>query len=156
MINWYTWKWQFGIGRPGNDSSWCGDLNHLFFKKLSLNNNGFYKRIKQTIADTTFNEYFTILSKSVLSNINIKYNNKNISNITKTNFNTLYCGNDLIICGKINNNNKQIKSIILNATITAITGKQIKDNNKLITKPINITKNIKLIIILNESGHIYN
>eukprot|EP01084_Bolivina_argentea_P301114 519380_1 len=117
----------FGIGRDGNDSAWIGDLNHLFLRKLSLNNNGFYKRIKQKTADTTFAEYFTILSKPVLSNINVEYNNKNISNVTKTSFNTLYSGNDLIICGKINNtkHNKQ-KSVTLNATINAVTGKQKK------------------------------
>ena len=40
----------FGIGNDGNDSEWINDLNHSFLKSLSLNNNGFYQRIKQTLA----------------------------------------------------------------------------------------------------------
>eukprot|EP01084_Bolivina_argentea_P046617 85840_1 len=68
----------FGVGKDGNDSSWMNDLNHSFLQVLSVNNNGFYKRIKQTSADTILEEYFNILSKPVVLNINIEYRNKNI------------------------------------------------------------------------------
>eukprot|EP01084_Bolivina_argentea_P046619 85846_1 len=50
----------FGVGRDGNDSGWINDLNHSFLQVLSVNNNGFYKRLKQTSADTVLEEYFNI------------------------------------------------------------------------------------------------
>ena len=45
---------------------------------MTMNNNDFYKRIKQGDTDRKLKEYFNILSKSILSNINVKYNNRNI------------------------------------------------------------------------------
>ncbi len=58
----------------------------------------FFKRIKQSYID---------ISKPMLCDINIKYNNKNVSDLTKYKFNALYCLNALIICGKMNITNKQ-------------------------------------------------
>eukprot|EP01084_Bolivina_argentea_P274353 467609_1 len=131
----------FGIGSDRNDGSWTRDLNHNFLKLLSINNYGIYQRIKQTRTDILLNEYFDILSKPVLTNIQIKYTNTNCSDLTKTSFNTLFAGNDIIICGKLHN----IKTLTLTANVTAITGQQIKQNNgKLIVKPININKTIKV------------
>eukprot|EP00484_Ammonia_sp_Unknown_P015947 CAMPEP_0197080930 /NCGR_PEP_ID=MMETSP1384-20130603/214375_1 /TAXON_ID=29189 /ORGANISM="Ammonia sp." /LENGTH=949 /DNA_ID=CAMNT_0042519821 /DNA_START=24 /DNA_END=2874 /DNA_ORIENTATION=+ len=60
----------FGVGREGNDSSWVSDLNHSFLKVLSINNNGFYYRIKQTTADSALSEYFSILANPILSQQN--------------------------------------------------------------------------------------
>ncbi len=82
----------------------------------------------------------------MLSKINITYNCKenNITNITNTTFDTLYSGNDLIICGKYikNNQNEEKKDYIISANISAISGKMIKISGKIITKPVNICKNI--------------
>eukprot|EP01084_Bolivina_argentea_P311557 539329_1 len=139
----------FGIGRDSNDSSWVSDLNHLFLRKLSLNNNGFYKRIKTVSADTAFSDHFNILSKPVLSNIEIKYDNCDITDITCTKFNTLYSGNDLIVCGQINNMRNNISDMNLNVSISGITGKQIEYNNTLITKPFHVNK--QLTIHLNNN-----
>ena len=68
----------FGVGQDGNDSGWIKDVNHSFLKSLAVNNNGFYKRIKQTNTDKTLQEYFTILSNPILTNIKFENNNKNI------------------------------------------------------------------------------
>eukprot|EP01083_Nonionella_stella_P241574 843485_1 len=59
----------FGVGTDSNDSSWIKDLNHSLLKLLSLNNNGFYQRIKSSHTDTALTGYFDILSKPVLFNI---------------------------------------------------------------------------------------
>ena len=93
----------FGVGRDGNDSGWMNDLSHSFLKSLSVNNGGFYQRIKQGTADIVMSDYFKMLSKPILNDIKITYTNKNISELTTTSFNTLYQGNDLIIAGKIQN-----------------------------------------------------
>lgn len=110
----------FGIGSDRNDSKWINDLNHSFLKLLSLNNNGSYKRIKQSNANTSFNEYFSILSKPLLSNIVLKYNQSFIQYLTNTNFYSLYSVNDIIVCGKIKQKYlDDINNLKLNATISA-------------------------------------
>ena len=134
----------FGVGQDGNDSDWIKDLNHSFLKLLAINNNAFYKRIKQAQIDEKLKEYFNILSNPILTNIKIEYNNKNIKQLTNTKFNTLYNGNDIIIAGKIENihdNNDNIS-----ATITAITGKETTDS---LVKPIEISKTIQVNIDIN-------
>eukprot|EP01084_Bolivina_argentea_P121279 214921_1 len=134
----------FGVGKDGNDSEWVSDLNHSFLKLLSVNNNGLYQRIKKSSADESLGQYFAILSKPILSNINIEYTNKNINNLTVTKINKLYSGNDLIICGKFDNKQNSNGDHSLSLTITAITGKKVKANNKSMTKPIVITKRMKI------------
>ena len=44
----------FGVGSDGNGSRWIQDVNHSFLKSLAVNNNGFYKRIKTSNADTSW------------------------------------------------------------------------------------------------------
>ena len=149
----------FGVGKDGNDSGWINDLNHSFLKLLSLNNNGIYKRIKQTNIDTALTEYYDILSKPVLTNINIKYDgNINIKNLTKTSFNALYSGNDLIICGQLPFGKEVINEDTkcddddddqITATISAITGKEVEGDKTL---AINISKKLKINLDSNENN----
>ena len=61
----------FGVGQDGYDSGWVHDVNHSFLKSLSLNNNGFYRRIKQSNTDSKLSEYFDVLSKPLATNIKI-------------------------------------------------------------------------------------
>eukprot|EP01084_Bolivina_argentea_P038752 71652_1 len=140
----------FGVGSDANNSLWVNDLNHSFLKLLAVNNNGLYKRIKQHLTETFLEEYYNILSKPILSNIEVKYDNKNIKNLTQTKFNTLYSGNDIIICGEIDMSDIKQEELDLNVIICAISGQEIKENNKLITKPINVNKIIKISINLND------
>ena len=56
----------FGVGQDGNDSGWIRDVNHSFLKSLAVNNNGFYKRIKESNTDLKLSEYFDLLSGSDL------------------------------------------------------------------------------------------
>eukprot|EP01083_Nonionella_stella_P188626 695742_1 len=135
----------FGVGNDGNDSAWIKDLNHSFLKLLSVHNHGFYQRIKESSADTKLAECFSILSKPMLSNIKVQYENANVTHSTQTTFNTLFCGNDLIICGKIDARHT-MDYLTLNATITATTGKTMKRNKQTMTKPIQILKKMKLNI----------
>ncbi len=133
------------------------DKYNSFLKDLVLNNNGFYKRIKQFSADIKCNKYFDILSKPIACNANIKYNNKCIKClITNDKFYTLYHGNDIIICGKINKKNgSHLKHMNIEMNIIAISATK--------SKPIEIVKILKqtviyskLMKILNEFGHSHN
>eukprot|EP00484_Ammonia_sp_Unknown_P017184 CAMPEP_0197027774 /NCGR_PEP_ID=MMETSP1384-20130603/7651_1 /TAXON_ID=29189 /ORGANISM="Ammonia sp." /LENGTH=928 /DNA_ID=CAMNT_0042456677 /DNA_START=52 /DNA_END=2838 /DNA_ORIENTATION=- len=154
----------FGVGKDANDSAWINDLNHSFLKSLSVNNNGLYQRIKHTTIDRTLTEYYQILSKPVLSNIRVQYDDDLVHDLTQTRFNTLYYGNDLIVCGqmkrmkhdenaadgeaKYNEEDEQKQhDIPFTATISAITGKQLKSSQQAlvkVSKPINISKRIKI------------
>ena len=138
----------FGVG--GDGSGWIKDLNHSFLKSLAINNNGQYKRIKSGTADTAMTEYFNILSQPKLMNIKIKYDNKNIDELTQTQFNTLYEGNDLIIGGKIQNLKHKLNE--LNMSISAIIGMKTKSDNKYIIKPVEICKKMKINLSINESS----
>eukprot|EP01083_Nonionella_stella_P032399 88697_1 len=132
----------FGIGADGNDSSWIKDLNHSFLRVLAANNNGFYKRIKQTKTDTLLNELFDVLSKPILTHIDIQYNDKYVNDLTQTRFDSLYAGNDIIICGRISADH--ITS--LNVKAFALTGKEITagKGNVICSKPTKICKVMKV------------
>eukprot|EP01083_Nonionella_stella_P154258 496805_1 len=111
----------FGVGQDGNHSQWIGDLNHSFLKLLSLNNNGFYKRIKTSFADTSLAQYFGSLSHTKMSNITVQYKNKNVTDLTETKFHALYDGSDLIICGKWNCD-EDAKDDYIEVIVSGITG----------------------------------
>eukprot|EP01083_Nonionella_stella_P173618 599454_1 len=138
----------FGVGTDSNDSSWIKDLNHSFLKLLSVNNNGFYQRIKSSHTDTALTAYFNILSTPVLFNIDVQYNHKNIEQLSKTTFHTLYAGNDIIICGKMDAGDDTAKQLCLDLTITATTAKTMRTANgdRCITKPVDICKQMKVNI----------
>eukprot|EP01083_Nonionella_stella_P274790 932960_1 len=133
----------FGVGTDRNDSSWTTDLNHSFLKLLSVNNQAIYKRIKETNCDTQLAEHYKILSTPVLTNIEIKYDGYYVNNLTNTSFNALFHGNDIIIGGQCTDD-KTLDSVEVN--ISAITGKSIKQNDKYMTKPIHINKQIEIDI----------
>eukprot|EP01083_Nonionella_stella_P059183 154869_1 len=134
----------FGVGSDSNSSRWITDLNHSFLKLLALNNHGFYKRIKETTTDVLLNEYYALLSKPILSNISIRYHDKYVSDLTNTRFNTLYSGNDIVICGKINATADA--ALPLHLTISAITGQEVKHNDTWVTKPVSISKELTIDI----------
>eukprot|EP01083_Nonionella_stella_P213467 769924_1 len=135
----------FGIGYEGNDSQWIHDMEHPFLQILSVNNAGFYKRIRGNNIAYELSEYLDVLCKPILSNVVIEYNEKNVFNLTAATVNTWYAGNDLSICGKINtfynNNEHQI-----HVRVNAITGKLSKENGVWITKPLMVMKTIDLVI----------
>ena len=133
----------FGVGQDSNNSGWIKDVNHSFLKSLAVNNNGFYKRIKEKNTDSELSEYFSILSNPTAINIKIKYNNKNVRDLTNTKFNSLYSGNDIIIAGKMENISN------LSVTIFATTGKHVTSNNSLI-KPMDISKQITVNFEMNQ------
>eukprot|EP01083_Nonionella_stella_P234296 824821_1 len=132
----------FGVGQDGNHSQWIGDLNHSFLKLLSLNNNGFYKRIKTSFADTALAQYFDILSQPILSNITIEYKNKNVTDSTRTQFNALYVGSDLIVCGKLSNTD----DAYLDVMVTGITGKRVQAKDGCVTKAIHVSSEVRVDI----------
>eukprot|EP01083_Nonionella_stella_P152195 487497_1 len=138
----------FGVGSDCNDSSWIHDLSHSFLKSLAVNNDGIYKRIKESTCDGQLNEYFDILSRPVLSNVRVEYDGMNEMDLTQHAFNTLYDGNDLIICGQL----KHYKSLNMTANISAITGLKIKQQDGTAgIKRIKIRKQI--CINLGDSEH---
>eukprot|EP01084_Bolivina_argentea_P250469 419648_1 len=146
----------FGVGQDGNDSGWIEDVNHSFLKSLAVNNNGFYKRIKQTNTDTKLTEYFNILSNPILLNTTIKYTDKNIEQLTGTNFNILYNGNDMIVAGKREcgvSGDDDMKQMQFSATITAISGKYDDDLN---IKPMEMSKKLTMTVSIDansKEGH---
>ena len=79
--SWSIWK---------NDSEWIKDVNHSFLKSLAVNNNGFYKRIKTSNADTVMSECFHGLAQPLLKDIKVQYHHKNIRDLTESKFNTFY------------------------------------------------------------------
>ncbi len=58
----------FGIGE-NNSTSWINDLNYSFLRELSVANNGFDLRIKESNTTTNLNEYYQILSNPLLVNV---------------------------------------------------------------------------------------
>ena len=108
-------------------------------KSLAVNNNGFYKRIKQSNTDHALSEYFRLLSKPMITNIKISYNNKNIRNLTETKFSSLYAGNDIIIAGKMENI-KQFDNINFSVSISGTAAKKIISNNTSMIQPTIIQK----------------
>eukprot|EP01083_Nonionella_stella_P234298 824826_1 len=131
----------FGVGQDGNGSQWIGDLNHSFLKILSLNNNGFYKRIKTSFADTSLAQYFRSISQAKLSNITVQYKNKNVTDLTETKFNALYDGSDLIICGKMNSKNDYFDVIL-----SGIAGKRVKEKEECVTKARLVSREMRVDI----------
>merc|ERR1712228_545274 len=89
----------------------------IFLKVLAANNDGIYSRIKEMQCDTQLAQHFEILSKPMLKNIAIDYNEA--VRVTNTEFNALYAGNDIIICGQLKN--KKLKT--MKVSITASCGK---------------------------------
>eukprot|EP01083_Nonionella_stella_P141371 435412_1 len=142
----------FGVGSDGNDSGWIRDLNHSFLKVLSLNNDGVYKRIKQTNVETALTQYYDMLSKPVVSSICIQYDDPSVTNLTKTSFNTLYEGNDLIVCGQIetephtHDGEEKHDDINITATVCAVAGREVKNDKdgKMVTKPVRIRKELNI------------
>ena len=144
----------FGIGN-NNGTNWVNDMDHSLLKLLSLNNNGFYKRIKSNNTTNDLNTYFNILSQPTLNNVSIKYtcNNITFKGMTKQKFNVVYGGNDIIVCGKISPNNdddmdnkdsegkNDDSNIIVN-----IKGRYgvLNTFNKVVPKKIDKTLNINL------------
>eukprot|EP00483_Globobulimina_turgida_P013371 UN13395 len=113
------------------------DLPHAFLKSLAVNNNGFYKRIRQKTADSELTQYIDIISKPICANVKIKYSNHsyiNPSTLTQTKFNSLYRGNDLIVCGKFDKTAKAMTAVISSISCSK-TG-----------KPITINKTVKINI----------
>eukprot|EP01084_Bolivina_argentea_P269754 458531_1 len=45
----------FGVGCDNNTSEWINKVNHSFLKLLAVNNNGFYKRIKESYTNAVLN-----------------------------------------------------------------------------------------------------
>eukprot|EP01083_Nonionella_stella_P234299 824828_1 len=131
----------FGVGQDGNNSQWIHDLNHSFLKLLSLNNNGFYKRIKTSFADTSLAQYFRSISQAKLSNITVQYKNKNVTDLTETKFNALYDGSDLIICGKMNSKNDYFDVIL-----SGIAGKRVKEKEECVTKARLVSREMRVDI----------
>ncbi len=60
------------FGSNENDFEWVSDLNDSCLNSLA-NNYGFYQRMKQKTADRRFSQYFTMLSRPLLANINVQY-----------------------------------------------------------------------------------
>ena len=104
---------------------------------------GFAIRIKATNPDRKLSEYFKILSNPILTNIRIGYHYKNVRNLTDSNFDVLYSGNDIIISGKIQNV-KNLKNINVSAIISAKTVYQTDSNDTLMVKDMDITWKIDI------------
>merc|ERR1712228_1124090 len=102
----------FGVG--SDDNSWIDDLDHNFLKVLAANNDGIYSRIKEMQCDTQLAQHFEILSKPMLKNIAIEYNEA--VRVTNTEFNALNAGNDIIICGQLKNKNCKTMKVSINAS----------------------------------------
>merc|ERR1712228_1117150 len=86
----------------------------IFLKVLAANNDGIYSRIKEMQCDTQLAQHFEILSKPMLKNIAIDYNEA--VRVTNTGFNALYAGNDIIICGQLKNKNCKTMKVSINAS----------------------------------------
>eukprot|EP01083_Nonionella_stella_P047955 128433_1 len=102
------------------------------------------------MTDTALTTYFNILSTPILSNINIRYLNKNVNHLTATQFNVLYSGNDLIVCGRMENMDND-DCIQLDVIVSALTGLGKEEEstwkriaNSKAVKPMRISKRIKI------------
>jgi len=93
----------FGIG-IGEDrgKNWVYNLNYPLIRRISMENGGFDKRVKQSETKQDLSRYYKILQTPQLAHITVEYQSDalEISKVTQHEFSALYAGTDLVICGK--------------------------------------------------------
>ena len=103
----------FGIGISadhGND--WVSFLNYPLIRQISIQNDGFDKRIKKSETKQDLQRYYKILQSAQLSNIEVKYESGTyeFNKLTQHTFSALYAGTDIVISGKLKHDKNTIKS----------------------------------------------
>jgi hypothetical protein len=81
------------------------NADYTFIKKLAVNNRGIARKIfEDSDASLQIKGFFDEISSSALQNVTFKYlgNNEDIlENATQMNFNTFFNGKELVIAGKL-------------------------------------------------------
>ena len=175
MINIFS----FGISSDNIGTKWINDINYPFLRLLSLQNNGYDIRIKDSnnMYQTLYQNY-RLLETPILRNVSINYSiigsdwKIEPKSLTTTNFSTVYSSNDITICGKayysdrykINKTDSSMGSGIIindvfNMTMTANSNhKDEVDVHVDFIKPISVTQTVKLDTdnVYNKNSYNYN
>ncbi|XP_051873125.1 inter-alpha-trypsin inhibitor heavy chain H3-like [Pristis pectinata] len=92
------------------------DVKFSFLEKLALDNNGIARRIyEDSDAPLQLQGFYDEVANPLLLDIELQYPENAISDLTKTNFRQYYDGSEIIVAGRISDNNLQILTAEVNA-----------------------------------------
>jgi hypothetical protein len=93
------------------------NADYTFIKKLAVNNRGIARKIfEDSDASLQIKGFFDEISSSALQNVTFKYlgNNEDIlENATQMNFNTFFNGKELVIAGKLSEDDVKVVDLVV-------------------------------------------
>lgn len=93
------------------------NADYTFIKKLAVNNRGIARKIfEDSDASLQIKDFYDEISSSALQNVTFKYlgNNEDIlENATQMNFNTFFNGKELVIAGKLSEDDVKVVDLVV-------------------------------------------
>lgn len=93
------------------------NADYTFIKKLAVNNRGIARKIfEDSDASLQIKGFYDVISSSALQNVTFKYlgNNEDIlENATQMNFNTFFNGKELVIAGKLSEDDVKVVDLVV-------------------------------------------
>ncbi|XP_052059435.1 inter-alpha-trypsin inhibitor heavy chain H3-like isoform X7 [Mytilus californianus] len=115
-------------GLPIYSLAFGNNANYEFVKKVAVKNKGVARKIfEDSDASLQIKGFYDEISSSALQNVTFEYLDKNTDvteNATKTNFDTFFNGKELVIAGKLSDDNIQVLNLL-------VTGNGVHGNVEL-------------------------
>ena len=125
------------------------NADYTFIKKLAVNNRGIARKIfEDSDASLQIKGFYDEISSSALQNVTFKYlgNNEDIlENATQMNFNTFFNGKELVIAGKLSEDDVKVVDLVVTGNgvdghVELTLESDIKTNIPELTKEGDFTK----------------
>ncbi|VDI34279.1 Hypothetical predicted protein [Mytilus galloprovincialis] len=104
-------------GLPVFSLAFGNDADYEFVKKVAVKNKGVARKIfEDSDASLQIKGFYNEISSSALQNVSFKYLDKNTDvtvNATKMNFDTFFNGKEIVIAGKLSDDNVQVLNLIV-------------------------------------------
>ncbi|CAG2250628.1 unnamed protein product [Mytilus edulis] len=104
-------------GLPVFNLAFGNDADYEFVKKVAVKNKGVARKIfEDSDASLQIKGFYNEISSSALQNVSFKYLDKNTDvtvNATKMNFDTFFNGKEIVIAGKLSDDNVQVLNLIV-------------------------------------------
>ncbi|VDI00204.1 calpain-5 [Mytilus galloprovincialis] len=104
-------------GLPVFSLAFGNDADYEFVKKVAVKNKGVARKIfEDSDASLQIKGFYNEISSSSLQNVSFKYLDKNTDvtvNATKMNFDTFFNGKEIVIAGKLSDDNVQVLNLIV-------------------------------------------
>ncbi|GLV32309.1 hypothetical protein CBL_00980 [Carabus blaptoides fortunei] len=106
------------------------DANREFLKELALKNSGFMRLIYEASdASLQLQDFYKQISSPLLSNVQFKYADDQVTSLTKHNFDILFKGSELVVAGRVENPTEKF------VTVQGVTHNGVKDFVPVIRRP---------------------